>query len=393
MAADEDRPSSGDPASSLTVIALALALRVLSAAIAFLANILFTLPQREPFTVFSDRHVFWDTFARFDSGWYFGIARNGYQFVEGGRSNLAFFPVYPTMMGWLGRLFGGRQQHYYMAGVLISWVAFVLAMLWLRKLAALDLRPRDADRAVLLAAVFPFAFFYGVVYSESVFLLFLVLSCYGFRTRRWWLGGIAGALMTATRVNGIMAVPALAWMARKALTATDTPRDRLKAAAALVTVCAGLGAYSLFVYSMSGSFTEWAASIRRWGYYPGGFPFSPFVRMITLLVTGPYEYLTGEGAAPYDLLNGGTALAFAASVPLIWRRFGAGYGLLMLANLWLPLSAGVFEGMGRYCAVLFPFFIWAASLKSRGTYAALLIGSALLYTLCLALFTTIRPLF
>jgi mannosyltransferase PIG-V len=378
-------------ASTRTVVALSVALRLFTAAIAFLCNILFTLPQPEPFTVYSDTHKFWDTFARFDSGWYFGIARNGYQYVEGGRSNLAFFPVYPTLMGWIGRLFGGRQQHYYMAGVLISWTAFVLAMVWLRKLAELDLNRRDADRAVLFTAVFPFAFFFGVVYSESVFLLSLVLACYGFRTGRWWLGAAAGAVMTGTRVNGIMALPALAWMAWTS--ARPIPRDRVMAAVALVLVCAGIGGYSLFVYSISGSLTEWSSTITRWGYHPGGFPFAPFVRVIRLGLFHPYQYLTGEGAAPYDVLNGLTALIFTASIPFVWMRLGTGYGLLMLANLWLPLSSGTFEGLGRYCAVLFPWFIWAATFKSPAFRVVLLVSSAMLYTLALALFTTIRPLF
>lgn len=377
--------------STRALVGLAIALRLFSAGLAFLANILFALPQPVPFTVYSNAHVFWDTFARFDSGWYFGIARNGYQYVAGGRSNLAFFPVYPTLMGWIGRLFGGRQQHYYMAGVLISWVAFVVAMVWLRKLAALDLERRKADLAVLLTAVFPFAFFFGVVYTESLYLLLLVLSCYGFRTRNWWLGAAAGALMTATRVNGIMALPALAWMAWRA--AQSTSQDRLRALIALALVPAGIGAYSIYVYSLSGSFIEWSASITRWGYPPGGFPLSPFVRLVRLAAFHPYQYLTGEGAAPYDLLNGGAALVFAISIPFVWRRLGAGYGLLMLANLWLPLSTGIFEGMGRYCAVLFPWFIWVASLESRACRAVVLVASAMLYTLALALFTTIRPLF
>jgi hypothetical protein len=49
--------------------------------------------------------------------------------------------------------------------------------------------------------------------------------------------------------------------------------------------------------------------------------------------------------------------------------------------------------MGRYCAVLFPFFIWLAGLRSRAVFTAALVVFAMLYTLCLALFTTIHPLF
>ena len=64
----------------------------------------------------------------------------------------------------------------------------------------------------------------------------------------------------------------------------------------------------------------------------------------------------------------------------------------MAANLWLPLSSGVFEGVGRYCSVLFPFFIWAAAFKSRVS-TAIVVVFAMFYTLGLAYFTTIRPLF
>ena len=53
---------------------------------------------------------FWDRFARWDAGWYHGIAANGYAYVEGGRSNLAFFPVYPKLMGLAGRAARRRRS-------------------------------------------------------------------------------------------------------------------------------------------------------------------------------------------------------------------------------------------------------------------------------------------
>ena len=80
-------------------------------------------------------------------------------------------------------------------------------------------------------------------------------------------------------------------------------------------------------------------------------------------------------------------------MPFVWRRLGAAYGLFMLANLWLPLSSGQYEGLGRYCSLLFPCFIWLASLRSRSAMTAVVVVFAMFYTLCLALFTTIHPLF
>src|SRR5437588_592816 len=128
-------------------------------------------------------------------------------------------------------------------------------------------------------------------------------------------------------------------------------------------------------------------------YYPGGALIEGPFRLVEALATRPYSFLAGERMAPYDVLNGLTAMLFVVAVPFVWRRFGAGYGLFMLANLWLPLSSGQYEGLGRYCSVLFPFFLWLATFRSRAVTASLIVLSAMLYTLCLALFTTIHPLF
>ena len=377
--------------TALRIAAYALAFRVVSAILAFLSNVAFPLDQREPFTMFGRTSPFWDPFARFDSGWYFGVARNGYEYVEGGRSNLAYFPVYPMLMRHVGRLFGPEASNVYLAGILVSWTAFALAMVVLYHLARLDLPEDRARQAVLLTAVFPFAFFFGVVYTESLFLLFAVTGFYAFR-RRWWVwGGLAAGLATATRVNGVVMLPALAWLAWR--TAKAEPRDRALALVGLALAASGVGVYSLYVYSLSGNPFEWAASIQRWGYYPGGSPLLAPFRLVRALVTHPYAFLAGERMGLYDTLNGLTALAFAVSVPFVWKRFGAAYGLFMAANLWLHLSTGQYEGLGRYCSVMFPCFIWMASLRREAVPNALIVVFAMFYTLCLALFTTIHPLF
>jgi hypothetical protein len=210
---------------------------------------------------------------------------------------------------------------------------------------------------------------------------------YFFRTRRWVIGGLCGALATATRVNGIMMWPALAWIAWR-----EAGRDRVQAIAGLVLAGAGIGAYSLYIYRLTGNPFEWAATIERWGYYPGGSPISSFLSVGRSLLTHPYAFLAGERMAPYDTFNAVAALAAVVAVPFVWRRFGAAYGLFMAANLWLPLSSGQFEGMGRYVSVMFPLFIFLASLRST-VFTATSVIFASLYTLCLALFTNLHPLF
>ena len=378
----------------MRIAAAAVLFRLFSALLAFLANVVFPDYQREPFTMWGTPNLFWDTFTRYDSGWYFGIARTGYDVgpaVAGGRSNIAFFPVYPLLMRYVGRLFGRAPGDVYLGGIVVAWLSFVGAMIALYYLARLDVPGPRASRAVLAATVFPFAFFFGVAYSESTFLLFTIASFYFFRTGRWLPAGLCGAVATAARVNGIFMLPALAWVAWRR--AEPTRQEQIKAAAAVAFAASGCAAYCLFVYRETGDPLIWAKALQRWGYYPGGRPWTVPVTLLHALLTHPYAFLSDGRMAPYDTLNGVAAIASLAALPFVWHRLGAGYGLFMLANLWLPLSSGQFEGLGRYCAVLFPAFIWLATLRSRFVFDAVIVVFATLYTLCLALFTNVHPLF
>jgi hypothetical protein len=369
----------------------ALVFRLVSAVAALVANIVFPAYQDQGFSVFPTDHAFWDTFARYDAGWYHGIASRGYFYGEGGRNNLAFFPMYPLLMRAGGTLLGGRQEDYYFAGIVVSWLAFAAAMTMLYRLALLDLPRPAAIRAVIYAAVFPFAYFFGLVYSESLFLLALVVAAYALRTSRWPAAAIGGGVMTATRVTGVMAVPGLALLAWQG--ARGDRRRLIAAMAAVGASLAGIGGYSLVNYWMSGTPFAWYHAITYWGYQPGNNPFGGVVGLLHALASRPYQFLTTERMAPYDTLNALSALGALALVPLIWRRFNAGYALIVVAGLLLPLSSGQFEGLGRYCSVQFPIALALASLAGEVRHHVLLSTSAILYGLGLTMFVTVHPLF
>lgn len=368
----------------------AIALRLISAFVAFFANVTFPSHADQGFTILGEPHAFWDPFARYDSGWYHGIASRGYAHVEGGRSNLAFFPLYPTMMGWGGRLLGGHQADFYFAGIVISWVSFAGAMVLVYRLACLDLGREQAVRAVLYSAVFPAAYFFGMVYSESLFLVTLLGAVLAIRQRRWVWAALAGAAMTATRVNGVMFVPALAWLAWQS--APDR-QGRLRGAAAVAASLGGIGAYALYNYTLSGDPLAWYHSIQRWGYHPGGNPFTSLFAIAQALVERPYQFLTTDPMAPYDSLNALSAGAALVAAPFVWRRFGGAYAAIVVLGLLLPLSSGEFEGMGRYCSVLFPLPLLMASLAGDTRHVVLIAASAMIYTLGLALFANVHPVF
>ncbi len=373
------------------IVAITLAVRLATAILAFFAQVTFPAYQDQAFGVYRHSHAFWDNFARYDSGWYHGIARNGYEWVEGGRNNLAFLPAYPMAMRIAGQLFGGKPADLYFGGIAVSWVASVAGMLMLYRLTRLDLDDEAAERAIPFALLYPFAFFFGVVYSESLFLLTVLVAFYGFRTQRWALGAAGGLVACITRVNGIMLLPALAWIVWTHV--RKQPRGWPAPVAALAAVPLGLVGYCIFCYVLSGNPLEFVDSIRRWDYHPGGTPLAALQSLLVRLFTQPYHYLVHGPMAPYDTLNGLAAVLALCLVPLVWWRLGTAYALFMLANLVLPLSSGQYEGLGRYTSVFFPIAMLAGTIE-QSSFRMLAIGlSAAFYALCLALFVNVHPIF
>ena len=83
-----------------------------------------------------------DVWARWDSDWYLRIAESGYDWPS---STPAFFPLYPLLVGGLGRLL---DDHFLLAGLVISLVACAVAFVLLYRLvrSAAPARRRAAVR-------------------------------------------------------------------------------------------------------------------------------------------------------------------------------------------------------------------------------------------------------
>ena len=116
---------------------------------------------------------FAETFAAWDSGWYFDIARRGYYWSPSGQSSIAFFPLYPLLMRALAWPFGGGDRALWIAGIALSYACLFLGLAVLHRLtgATFGGDREAARRTVLYVAVFPFAYFFTQVYTESLFLL------------------------------------------------------------------------------------------------------------------------------------------------------------------------------------------------------------------------------
>lgn len=141
---------------------------------------------------------------RADALWYLRIASDGYRADDG---SAAFFPAYPMLVRAVGFVTGG---HWLLAAYLVSNLALLVALVFLYRLTELEHSPERARRTVVLACVFPTAFFLFAPYTEALFLALSVAAFYYARRSRWGLVAVLAFAAALTRSPGLLLAPALA---------------------------------------------------------------------------------------------------------------------------------------------------------------------------------------
>jgi hypothetical protein len=391
-----------DPVAK-AVLPIHLATRGGVLAVGFLGVILIGFP---PEAATSRWHIYsndlLDMPARWDTGWYLGIANGGYEFDPGAdasaQQNIAFFPAFPMTVRYLSAVLG-RQPLW--TGVGVSLVAFFLALGYFLRLARDELRDEDAAiTAVTLLAVYPFAVFFSAAYTEGLFLLTLVGAVYHYRHGELWRAAGWGFACGLTRPNGaflsivlgLMAVTPM-WDAVRWRPILPPPpgweqiRRRLLAAAA-----PGLGmlAFSAFIYRLTGNPFEWAAQNVAWGRVYRSLDSLVSDRLGFIADHGLYDFVSTQTV---DLLYVVAVLFMLASAWPVYRRFGFPYAVLLIVNLLPPLAAGGMLSMGRVTSVLFPAFLWMAAVIPPRHRAAWIACFACLQGFVAVMFFTWRPLF
>jgi hypothetical protein len=152
----------------------------------------------------SSFNAYLDALCVWDCAWYRTIVEGGYDLTPGvrlrpGAANWAFFPLYP--MG-VAALHNGLHLPTVVAGCLLSNLYAMAATLAARPLF-------DGNRRAYWLFAFamflgPFAMLFSTLYTESLFVLLIILSLLALRTQRYVLAGLAAALLSATRVTGVL---------------------------------------------------------------------------------------------------------------------------------------------------------------------------------------------
>jgi mannosyltransferase PIG-V len=330
---------------------------------------------------------------RWDAGWYLQIARDGYEYRArigaAGQQNIVFFPAFPITVRTVALLLGNNHPAYVFGGTAVSLLLFVLGLTYLYRLAREFLTPDESATALWLLAAYPFALFYGAIYTESLFLLGTAGAFYHFRRGELGRAALWGLLVGLTRPNGFFLCVPLAICALERRSRSGRPLTLRPMAAAAAPV-AGVLIYSLYIWRLTGNPFAWAAGHAAWGRTYQG---------LSTLVTQRFRIITEGGLPayvghePYDFLNGLGVLFVLAAVWPLARRFSLAYAVFILINILPPLSAGGLMSAGRFSSVLFPAFFWFASAVPAAHRIGWIAAFAAFEAFNAALFYTWRPLF
>jgi hypothetical protein len=354
----------------------------------------------------------WPGVIEWDSEFYLSIATAGYEDPlirvhradDDGRPislNHAFMPLYPFAMRVVAAPMGAigvpPMAAATIAGVLVSLVSALFAMLavaWL----AMDRLGRDgAVRAALYLAIFPTGFFLAMVYTEALFLALAFGSMTQVAARRPVLAGLLAALATLTRPVGVaLAIPLLVgliewWRSRREPMSVSEGEEAVAPAPARPSV-ADIGRWLLGIALPLVAYAGWSITM--------GADFDvvqrEFFGRVVLDLGGSAGAWSGlveslGSMEPRTLVYYGleAAAVLLAVVASIWAlRQWPGPALFGLVAILVPLTSGAPQSLVRYALAVPAIFLLLAALGRRPVVdRGWALVSTLLFGLLLTLFT------
>jgi hypothetical protein len=312
--------------------------------------------------------------AHWDGVWFVKIAANGY---AGNDGSVAFFPLYPLIVRWVGVLF---HNNLVASGMAVSLVCYFVGVYFLYRLVARELGDTVAYRTCLYLSIFPTAFFWQAVYSESMFLMLSAACILWSREGRWKLAGIAGLAAALTRSAGfLLIVP----MALSYYEQRDWKLPRTDAnAASLLMIPEGLMVWMAYLSLGFGKPLLFAQVQDQWHRYVA-IPTFALWKSLEAAFQGTRQILSGQTSHLYwPAANAGAAVPLAvanlvnltciiiAGLPIAYglRRLPVALSTYAIVTIGYPLifpaAAMPLMSMPRFLLAAFPVFMSMALFTS-----------------------------
>lgn len=301
-----------------------------------------------------------------DGRWYLELVRSGYPdsipaniTYEQTEARAAFFPMYPGAVRALDSVLPGGDTF---AALFLNFVLGGVAVVLIGLLARRVFSASVAARAMVLFAVFPGSFVLSFAYSEALFIVFAASCLLLLHDEQWLLAGLAAALATATRPNGVAIV--LACVVASAI-AIKTKRQWSSLLAVLLAPLGFIG-FQLYVDDVAGERGAWfRVQTEAW---------SEGTSFGATAVENTFSFLTSPFDSTADAL---TVLSLASLVLMLfaaWKRRlplpWVAFSVVIIALMVIPETV---TARPRFVFTAFPLFIAVAawwpqpSRRSEGT--------------------------
>ena len=300
--------------------------------------------------------VHWDSF------WYLKIATEGYKYIPGQMSSIAFFPLYPSLIWAVSQASISPA----LAGWVISTIALGVGLIFLFKLVKKFHPEIDPISPITYLLIFPTAFFLNSVYTESLFLALSIIFFYFLLSKRFFMATIFLSLASLCRMNGLfLFIPFIFEYFR----VFGLKRMFNLNLLSYPLACVGILSFLFYQYITFNEPLAFLKSQMEWG------------REFTLnsehfLLTSPSSYMN----LSTDVLFFITCLVCGI---LLIKYIRPSYGIYVLTTALVVVSTGTLMSFSRFTLILFPIFILIASIKNT----QIRFGWQLLSTLLLAAFT------
>ena len=150
---------------------------------------------------------FYQIINQWDSGWYFKIAREGYERlpeITNGNLNYvswAFFPLYPFMIHIVNLIIPVDMSIVsYILSNLYTFITIIFSTLYL-----IDTKREKVIYLFYFTLLFgPYNFYFSSTYTESLFIMLLSMGVYYLNKKNWIVSGIVCGLLSATKTAGVL---------------------------------------------------------------------------------------------------------------------------------------------------------------------------------------------
>lgn len=287
-----------------------------------------------------------------DGRWYRMVAGRGYLSIPHHQSDVAFFPLFPILLGALRRLGLSLDT----GGLLLANLGLLVGLAALYELARTWLPEQAAVRTAVYAAIFPMGYVFSMVYPEAIVLAAMALTGVLAARGRWRGAAVAAAVAGLARPEAIfLVVPVLALVVRRRHRLGD--RDRRRSLVAVGAAPAAVAGVALYDWRTFGDALAFSSAQRAWGRWVS---VDGVVRAVHELARAPgtenvWLFRDAAFCVLYVVL---LLFALRAGVPASWVIAGA---LIVL----LPLETGSFTSDGRFGLLALPVYAGLAVLARR----------------------------